>query len=78
MNQQMQDLAVTAAQGDANAQPNMKVDNLINLLTETLDSLTCLVEQELSSEKYQYTMVMSAAGVLRTEINSIQSGDLKE
>lgn len=59
-------------------QPTMKVDDVIDLLTETLGSLTCLVQRELSSEKYQYSMVMSAAGVLQMEINGIHSGDLNE
>lgn len=59
-------------------QPTMKVDNLINLLTETLDSLTCLAQREISSEQYQHAIVMSAACELQKAINGIHSGDLKE
>lgn len=64
-------------------QPTMKVDDVIDLLTETLDSLNYLAQRELENdgdtpETSQLSNLMSASCELQMAINGIQSCDLKK
>ena len=64
-------------------QPSMKVDDVIDLLTDTLDSLRFFAQRELENdgdrpETSQLSYLLCASCDRQMAINGIQSGDLKK